>query len=59
MRELKIKDNDTGLKVYINDFPDIKNIPKDIFELFIKSLEDEISEQIKQKRQTSTKLVVG
>lgn len=41
MIEIDIK-NDAGLKIYINDIPNLKNIPNDIVECLLNFLYDEI-----------------
>ena len=41
MIEIGIKNN-ANLKVYINDIPNLKNIPKDVTECLVEFLVDEI-----------------
>lgn len=49
MKELEVKDNPTGLHVFINGIPDIKLIPKDVADCIISALETQISELYKKK----------
>lgn len=44
MKEINVKGNDTGIKVFINGVPDLTQIPKDITDTLITVLEFEISE---------------
>lgn len=54
MKEVNIRNN-TGLKVYINGIPDLKQIPKDIADIFIRSMAEKAEEFI-QKRKTGKNL---
>lgn len=44
MEEITVKDNQSGLRVFINGVPDLKQIPKEISESILAVLESEISE---------------
>ena len=44
MKEINVKGNDTGIKVFINGVPDLTQIPKDITDTLITVLEFEIRE---------------
>ena len=49
MKEVKLENNTTGLRVFINDVPDLKSIPKDEAENTVITLELQISEYYKDK----------
>ena len=49
MKEISIKGNDTGLRVFINGVPDLKQIPKEIGNTVINTLEAEIAEWMELK----------
>jgi len=54
MKEIQVNGNDTGLKVFINDVPDLSQIPKDITDTLITTLEHQISEHLEQvKKRTA------
>jgi hypothetical protein len=44
MQEVILKNNDSGLKVYINGVPNLKLIPNDIAESVVATLELQMSE---------------
>lgn len=44
MKEIQIKGNDTGIKVFINGVPDLTQVPKEITDTLVTTLEMEISE---------------
>ena len=52
MKEVNIKGNDTGMKVFINGVPDLTQIPKNITEALVTALEVQISEHYEQKKRT-------
>lgn len=54
MKEIQVKGNETGLRVFINDAPDLKQIPKDIADSMISVLEMEISEHFEQGKNETT-----
>ena len=49
MKEVNIKGNDTGMKVFINGVPDLTQIPKNITDALVTALEVQISERYEQK----------
>ena len=49
MKEIQVKGNDTGLKVFINAVPDLTQIPKNITDALVTALEINISEHYEQK----------
>lgn len=49
MQEVIIKDNTTGLSVFISDTPNLKLIPKDEEDIVITALELQINEFYKKK----------
>ena len=59
MKEIIVKGNDTGLKVYVNGAPKIESIPKDELTPLIVSLEIAVSNHFenyqKRKRYTNKK----
>ena len=52
MKEIQVKGNDTGLKVFINGVPDLTQIPKKITDVLVTALEINISEHYEPKKQT-------
>lgn len=56
MKEINVKGNDTGIKVFINGVPDLTQIPKNITDIFVTTLEMKISEhfEITQKSKPHT-----
>lgn len=46
MKEIQVKDNDTGLRVFINGTPDIRQIPKELSDAYIAGLERRMTEDI-------------
>ena len=49
MKEIQVKDNDTGLQVFINGKPDIRQIPKELSDAYIAELERRMTEDIPKK----------
>ena len=49
MKEIRVKGNDTGIKVFINDVPDLTQIPKNITDTLVTTMEMQISEHFEQK----------
>ena len=47
MKEIKLNDNDTGLKVFVSGEPDLSLIPESLMDCFI----DAIIESIRKKYQ--------
>jgi len=43
MKEIMLKNNKTGLRIYINDVPNIKLVPKEEADMVIAALEQQIS----------------
>lgn len=54
MKEINVKGNDTGLKVFINDVPDLSQIPKNITDALVTTMEMQVSEHYEttQKRKS-------
>lgn len=50
MKEIKIKNNETGLSIYINGVPNLKLIPKDLQDLTIAGIELQMTNYFKTKR---------
>ena len=50
MQEIKIKNNVSGLKVFINGTPDLKQIPKDVADAFIYALAVKAEESAKKRK---------
>lgn len=50
MQEIKIKNNTSGLKVFINGVPDLKQIPKDVADAFIYALAVKSEEYAKKRK---------
>lgn len=59
MQEISIKNNSLGLKVLIDDFPDISLMPASDLNLLISDLELEISTYVEQKRNRKSKKLEG
>ena len=55
MKEISIKNNDTSLKIYINDFPNLTLISKDKFELLIAGIELQMFEYFRKKHKNLSK----
>lgn len=55
MQEIIVKNNNTGLKVFINGVPNLKLIPKDEAENTVIALELQISEFYKKKQKYADK----
>lgn len=43
MQEITVKENKTGLRIFINGVPNLHNIPKTEMEIFVSALEKQIS----------------
>ena len=54
MQEVNLKSNETGLKVFINAFPNFALMPKEEFDLLIADIETKLSLKFKRNRQQST-----
>jgi hypothetical protein len=50
MQEIIVKNNTTGLKVFINGTPDLKRIPKDVADTFIYALAVKTEEYAKKHK---------
>ena len=50
MQEITIKNNVSGLKVFVNGVPDVKRIPKDVADAFIYSLAVKSEEYAKKHK---------
>lgn len=50
LKEIKIKNNETGLVIYINGVPNLKNIPKDLQDLALAGIEIQMTSYFKKKR---------
>ena len=50
MQEIILKNNTTGLEVYINGKPDLKKIPKDVADTFIYALAGKTEELIQREK---------
>ena len=55
MKEIKIKSNDSNLKIFINDLPNLFLMPKDEFNLIIAGIELQMTEHFKHKRKNLNK----
>lgn len=53
MKEIQVKGNDTGIKVFINSVPDLTQIPKEITDTLVTTLEMQISEHFEMKRKSN------
>ena len=49
MKELKVKNNETGLSIYINGIPNLKLIPKEKEDLLISTIEIQMSNYFKNR----------
>lgn len=47
MIEIKLNDNQTGIKVYINGEPDLSSAPKSIIDAFVSAIVDVIEKSNK------------
>lgn len=54
MQEITIKGNKTGLKIFINGVPDLKQIPKDLQNVYISTLAAKAAEYRKNAPQRDT-----
>ncbi len=54
MKEIQVKGNDTGIKVFINGVPDLTQIPKNITDTLVTALEMKISEHFENKKRDKT-----
>ena len=52
MQELNLKNNDTGLKIFVNDSPKILNMPADELELLIVDIDLHLTAYLKKKRKS-------
>ena len=50
MEEIKIKDNNTGLKVQVNGLPNLLQMPNDLLDLIATNISVQIQEYKKKKR---------
>ena len=50
MKEIKVKDNELGIEISINDFPNLSLMPKDEFDLLIFDIEHQLNEHKKRKK---------
>ena len=50
MKEIYVKENDTGLKVFINGTPDIRQVPRELADAYIAGLERRIAEDVLNKK---------
>lgn len=55
MQEVKIKSNDTNMKIFINGFPNLSLMPNDEFDLIIVGIELQMTEYFKHKRKSLSK----
>ncbi len=53
MKEIQVKGNDTGIKVFINGVPDLSQIPKNITDALVTTMEMQISEHFEMKRKSN------
>ena len=53
MKEIQIKGNDTGIKVFINAVPNLSQIPKNITDAIVTTMEMQISEHFETKRKSN------
>lgn len=49
MQEVNLKDNESGIKVYVDDLPITNLIPNDLIDVFINALVVDIQDIIKSK----------
>jgi len=54
MKEIQVKGNDTGLKVFINTVPDLTQIPKNITDALVTTMEMQISEHFENEKRDKT-----
>ena len=54
MKEIQVKGNDTGIKVFINAVPDLTQIPKNIMDALVTTLEMQISEHFENEKRDKT-----
>lgn len=50
MEEIKIKDNNSGLKVQVNGLPNLLQMPNDLLDLIATNISVQIQEYKKKKR---------
>ena len=50
MKEVKLKSNESDIKIFINGLPDLSLMPKDELELIIVGIELKMTEYFKHKR---------
>ena len=50
MEEIEVKDNPLGIKVFVVGKPDIEHMPKEEFDLFVSSLELQMSEYYEKQK---------
>lgn len=55
MKEIKIKNNESGLKIFINDLPNLSLMPIDELDLIIIGIELQMTEYFKHKRKKLSK----
>lgn len=53
MKEIQVKGNNTGLKVFINAVSDLSQIPKNITDALVTTLEMQIAEHFETKRKSN------
>jgi len=56
MKEIKLRNNDSGLQVFVNGKFDFNLIPKDIYDLTVAGLELQANEYFKKKRWSTKKV---
>ncbi len=49
MKEIRMEDNNTGLKVFINGDPDLSLIPENLMEYFISAIIESINDKLHNK----------
>ena len=57
MQEVKVKNNEAGLSVYINGIPKLELVPAEIKELIIVGLELQLTEYFENKKKRNKKVV--
>lgn len=50
MEEVKLRNNKTNLKVYVNGFPNLKLMPKEVLEVLLTEIERMFCEQKNRKK---------
>ena len=55
MKEVKLKSNDSDIKIFINGLPDLFLMPKDELQLIAVGIELKMTEYFKKKRKTLSK----